>query len=149
MNITCFDDLLQAARAQPTPQRLLFVFAQAELPADSTPAQRKRFEQGEGGALVPFMCVDKDPAELQSFDQLAQEANAIGQPWGMVFAAAMSGPLGLPPRSEDAHAPLEARAIAPKLIAVRFPGLSPCSRYPSQRGGAWFGCWPSGGWSRA
>lgn len=41
------------------------------------------------------------------------------------------------------------RAIAPKLIAVRFPGLSPCSRYPSQRGGAWFGCWPSGGWSRA
>ena len=49
-------------------------------------AQRKRFEQGEGGALVPFMCVDKDPAELQSFDQLAQEANAIGQPWGMVFA---------------------------------------------------------------
>ena len=108
MNITCFDDLLQAARAQPTPQRLLFVFAHAELPADSTPAQRERFEQGEGGALVPFMCVDKDPAELQSFDQLAQEANAIGQPWGMVFAAAMSGPLGLPPRSEDAHAPLEA-----------------------------------------
>ncbi len=46
MNITCFDDLLQAARAQPTPQRLLFVFAQAELPADSTPAQRERFEQG-------------------------------------------------------------------------------------------------------
>lgn len=41
------------------------------------------------------------------------------------------------------------RAIAPKLIAVGFPGLSPCSRYPSQRGGAWFGCWPSGGWSRA
>lgn len=41
------------------------------------------------------------------------------------------------------------RAIAPKLIAVRFPGLSPCSRYPSQRGGAWFGYWPSGGWSRA
>lgn len=41
------------------------------------------------------------------------------------------------------------RAIAPKLIAVGFPGLSPCSRYPSQRGGAWFGYWPSGGWSRA
>ena len=107
MNITCFDDLLQAARAQPTPQRLLFVFAQAELPADSTPAQRKRFEQGEGGALVPFMCVDKDPAELQSFDQLAQEANAIGQPWGMVFAAAMSGTLNKAPTSTDAEAPLQ------------------------------------------
>ncbi len=44
---------------------------------------------------------------------------------------------------------LRFRAIASKLIAVRFPGLSPCSRYPSQRGGAWFGYWPSGGWSRA
>ena len=38
MKISSFEDLLQAARQQPEPQRLLFVFADAELPADdSTP----------------------------------------------------------------------------------------------------------------
>jgi len=37
MNIETFDQLLAAARAQPTPQRLLMVFAGAELPADASP----------------------------------------------------------------------------------------------------------------
>ena len=35
MYISSFDDLLQAARLQPEPQRLLFVFAAVELPADA------------------------------------------------------------------------------------------------------------------
>ena len=34
MNIASFDDLLVAARQQPEPQRLLFVFAGVELPND-------------------------------------------------------------------------------------------------------------------
>jgi hypothetical protein len=38
MDITTFDDLLTAARAQPQPQRLLFVFAGIELPDDATAA---------------------------------------------------------------------------------------------------------------
>ncbi|MBA4254733.1 MAG: ribonucleotide reductase subunit alpha [Polaromonas sp.] len=107
MNITNFDDLLLAARAQPTPQRLLFVFAGIELPADATAAQRASFERGEGGALVPLMCVDKSPDDIQTFEELTEEAAAFGKPWGMVFASAMSGPLGLPPRSEDADEPLK------------------------------------------
>lgn len=107
MNITSFDDLLRAARAQPTPQRLLFVFAGIELPADSTAQERASFARGEGGALVPLMCVDKSPEEIQSFQDLTQEAALFGKPWGMVFASAMSGPLGLPPRSEDADEPLK------------------------------------------
>ena len=61
MNITSFDDLLTAARAQPEPQRLLFVFAAAELADDSTEEQRLQFEAGQGGALVPVMTVDKAP----------------------------------------------------------------------------------------
>ncbi len=61
MTISSFDDLLQAARAQPEPQRLLFVFAGVELPDDPTANQRQRFEAGQGGALVPLMCVDKRP----------------------------------------------------------------------------------------
>ena len=64
MEITSFDDLLHAASAQPEPQRLLFVFAGVELPDDATPAQRERFAAGQGGALVPMMCVDKRPEEI-------------------------------------------------------------------------------------
>lgn len=107
MNISSFDDLLTAARAQPQPQRLLFVFADIELPADSTLAERERFERGEGGSPVPRMCVDKSPGELNSFADLVTEANQFQQPWGMVFAAALSGAPGQPPKSEDADAPLQ------------------------------------------
>lgn len=107
MNITTFDDLLGAARAQAQPQRLLFVFAGIELPDDATPAQRAGFERGEGGALVPKMCVDKSPDELSSFEQLRQEAAGTGQAWGMVFVAAMSGTQGRAPSSADADQPLQ------------------------------------------
>ena len=108
MNILTFDDLLQAARAQPEPQRLLFVFAGVELPDDATPAQRERFEAGQGGALVPLMCVDKRPDELASFGALVEESSQFGQNnWGIVFAAAMSGGVNRAPTSEDAEEPLQ------------------------------------------
>jgi hypothetical protein len=57
MNISSFEDLLHAARQQPEPQRLLFVFADVELPDDSTAEQRARFQAGEGGTFVPLMSV--------------------------------------------------------------------------------------------
>lgn len=107
MNISSFDDLLQAARAQPEPQRLLFVFAGVELPDDATPAQRQRFEAGQGGALVPLMCVHKRPDELASFGALTLESSQFGHDWGIVFAAALSGTLSRAPTSEDAEEPLQ------------------------------------------
>ena len=107
MNIQTFDDLLSAARVQTLPQRLLFVFAAVELPDDATPAQRHAFERGEGGALVPQMCVDKGLDELHSFDQLLQEADAFGQPWGMVFAAALADTPDRQPGSAEAAQPLQ------------------------------------------
>lgn len=107
MNIEHFDDLLSAARSQPLPQRLLFVFAGVELPDDATEVQRLEFERGEGGALVPQMCVDKGLDELDSFDQLVREAEAFGQPWGMVFAAALAGTPGRQPGSAEAAQPLQ------------------------------------------
>ena len=108
MTISSFDDLLQAARTQPEPQRLLFVFAAVELPDDATPEQRERFKAGQGGALHPVMCVDKRPDELASFATLVEESSEFGpNPWGIVFAAAMSGTVNRAPTSEDAEEPLQ------------------------------------------
>ena len=107
MTISSFDDLLQAARAQPEPQRLLFVFASVELPDDATLAQRQNFEAGQGGALVPLMCVHKRPDELASFGALTQESSQFGHDWGIVFAAAMSGTADRAPTSEEAEEPLQ------------------------------------------
>lgn len=107
MNISSFDDLLVAARQQDEPQRLLFVFAGAELPSDSTAAQRERFQAGQGGALVPLMCVDKTPEEVSSFADLVRESSQFGQEWSIVFAAAMSGSAGVAPSSESAEKPLQ------------------------------------------
>ncbi|MDP3799303.1 MAG: ribonucleotide reductase subunit alpha [Polaromonas sp.] len=107
MDILSFDDLLQAARAQPEPQRLLFVFAGVELPEDSTPVQRERFKAGQGGALVPLMCVDKRPEELSSFAALVRESGQFGHSWGLVFAAALAGSVSRAPTSADAEEPLQ------------------------------------------
>ena len=92
MDINTFDDLLLAARQQPDPQRLLLVFAGASLPAAASAAQRAAFEAGVGGELAPLMCVDKDPHALASFAALVAEAETLGPPWTLVFAAALAGP---------------------------------------------------------
>ena len=107
MSISSFDDLLQAARQQPELQRLLFVFATADLPDDSTPEQRERFLAGQGGALVPMMTVDKLPEELQTFADLVRESEQFDKAWHIVFAASMSGSGGLAPTSEAAEKPLQ------------------------------------------
>jgi len=92
MNITNFALLLRAAAAQAVPQRLLFVFATAELPDDATPAQRADFEAGHGGALAPHLCVDKSVTELSTFEALVREVEAFGKAWHIVFVAALSEP---------------------------------------------------------
>jgi hypothetical protein len=103
-----FNQLLQAARAQPEPQRLLFVFATADLPDDATPAQRQRFEAGGGGALAPLMCVDKGLDELASFDQLVAQSRETGPAWQVVFAAGLSGRNGRPPQPQVIDQALQA-----------------------------------------
>jgi hypothetical protein len=107
MDISSFEDLVEAARQQPDPQRLLFVFAGAELPEESTPEQRQRFATGAGGALVPLMCVDKTPDELTTFAALAEESRASGPPWTIVFVAGLGGRIGHAPTHDDAEAPLQ------------------------------------------
>lgn len=103
MTLASFDDLLQSARQQPEPQRLLFVFAGAGVSDDATPEQRAAFEAGEGGELTPLMCVDKSPDELASFATLAEEARQAGPEWAIVFVAAMSGRAGRAPTTQEAE----------------------------------------------
>ena len=97
---SAFDQLLRGAAAQPEPQRLLFVFATAELPDDATPAQRERYAAGGGGTLAPVICVDKGLAELMSFDALVAESREADAPWHVVFAAGLSGRNGQSPSAE-------------------------------------------------
>ncbi len=97
MNVAGFEGLLRAAREQPEPQRLLFVFAGVVLPDDSTPEQRACFHAGQGGALVPLMSVDKKPEDLGKFATLVEESRQFGCDWTVVFVAALSGRGGCAP----------------------------------------------------
>ncbi len=104
---TDFDQLLQSAAAQPQPQRLLFVFATAELPEDATPAQRERFAAGEGGTLSPVVCVDKGLDELSSFEALVTESRESGSAWQVVFVAGLAGRNGQAPAAEQVERALQ------------------------------------------
>ena len=107
MSLRDFSGLLQAARMQPEPQRLLLVFASAELPADATAEEKQRFERGEGGALAPALCVDKSPDEIVDFAMLAEESRQTGIDWDILFVAAMPGRGGHAPSSDEASQPLQ------------------------------------------
>ena len=120
MSIEHFDDFLRMAREQKERQRLLLVFAARELPEGATPAQRAQFERGEGGALVPLMCVDKLPEEVASFDALLHESRQFeqpGQPWRLVFTAALSGTPARAPSDGDAERVLHRMVEAVKTGA--------------------------------
>jgi len=105
--MTTFDNMLRSAAMEPVPQRLLFVFAAAELPPDATEAQRRQFADGRGGIPVPQMCVDKAPQEIASFAALCAEAAQMGAKWSMVFAASLAGTPEEVPTSKDAEMPLQ------------------------------------------
>ena len=125
-----FDQLLQAAAAQPEPQRLLFLFATAGLPDDATPAQRRSFDAGSGGELVPTVCVDKSPHELAGFDALVADSLAAGPPWQVVFAAGLSGQNGSAPTGPQVDAALE--AMVERLRTGRLDGMLALDRSGAQ-----------------
>lgn len=127
MEIASFEDLLRAARIEPEPQRLLFVFARAHLPEHATELQHAQFASGEGGELAPLMCVDKDAAEIASFAALADEASQAGPPWAIVFAAALSGRNGIAPTAADAEAALQ--RMVESVKAGRLRGMLPFDRH--------------------
>ena len=96
-----------AAKNQPEPQRLLFVFLKASLPEDHEGDEGVRIHSGQGGQLQPVMCVDKTLDELGTFADLVTESEAMGQPWQIVLVAGLSGRNGVMPSSDDATQPLK------------------------------------------
>lgn len=119
MSITCYADLIVAANAQSEPQRMLFVFARAELPDDATAVQKQEYEAGHGGALAPVVCVDKLPAEQPTFAGLVEESAQTGIDWDIVFVTTMSGRAGITPTSDEA-----AQALKMMVESVRQGGIA-------------------------
>ena len=107
MNISSYEDLLNAANAQAKPQRMLFVFTQAELPGDHTKDQQEQFKARKGGALMPVMCVDKLASARMSFANLVDESRQTGKDWDIVFVACMSGQSADVTESAEAEQPLK------------------------------------------
>lgn len=105
--MTTFDQMVRSTAMEPIPQRLLFVFANVELPPDATESQRAQFAAGRGGVPVPLMCVDKAPQEIASFEALVAESAQMGVTWGLIFAASLAGTPEEVPTSGDAQKPLE------------------------------------------
>ena len=126
MQLNDFSDFLAAARSQAEPQQLLFVFAAAELPQKHSPGQKKRFDAGRGGSLAPVMCVDKAASALAGFAALAAESRRTGQPWDMVFAAALPGREGQAPADADVERALKMMIDAVHRGAIdRFAAFDP------------------------
>lgn len=107
-----FDGLIAAMREETEPQRLLMVFTVAELPEDASAEERARFEAGQGGALVPYVCADKTLDEFSGFAALLEESATFDTQWAIVFVAALAGRDGRVPASADADAPLESMISA-------------------------------------
>ncbi len=107
MERTHFDDFLTLASQQREPQRLLFVFAAAQLPDEHTEDEAQRFAQGQGGTLSPIMYVDKALHEVANFDALRNESRQMGRKWQIVFVGALDGHNGVMLSTEQAEQPLE------------------------------------------
>lgn len=101
MDISSFDDLLQAARMQPETSVFCLCLQRLNCPTMPLPAQRARaLKPGRAAPWMPLMCVDKTRRSCPSFSALVEEARqftAPGHDWAMVFAAALSGTLNQAP----------------------------------------------------
>lgn len=107
MIISGFQNLLQAARQQPEPQQMLFVFARTELPEDAAPEDKLRFEKGQGGVLTPIMFVDKKPSDIATFADLVEESRQMGEAWDFVFVGCLSGQGDREPSDDEVTKALE------------------------------------------
>ena len=86
---------------------MLFVFTKAELPEEHTEEEAKRFNEGDGGNLVPVVSVDKGLEELSNFPNLVEESWQVYKDWKIVFIAALAGKGGVMPNNSEVEQSLE------------------------------------------
>ena len=105
---------------------------------DRLKAEKAAFERGEGGALVPAVCVDKALDELSTFAAFAQEAEQFSLDWVIVFAASLSGRNGTPPSAAETalHSGNGARSgmLETKTVAPFARSNTPGQTSPTLRG---------------
>ena len=99
--ISKFSDLLDMATTQDQPQRLLFLFAQAD--GSKSAKTNKKKSKPQKGTITPVMCVDKLPQEIATFEKLVSEADGINTDWNFILIAGLSGENGQAPSTEDAE----------------------------------------------
>ena len=92
---TQFEDLLNYAKSQQEPQRLLLLFAAVE--------QTNKSNKNPRGSITPTMCVDKLPQEIDSFKQLCDEADSVSKKWQFILVASLAGENGKAPSAEQAE----------------------------------------------
>ena len=95
-----FNELLKTACLQNQQQRLLLLFAKA------TPIRGAHKTKHFSGTIVPVMCVDKSPGEIEGFEKIVQEADSITDQWDFVLVGALEGSQGLPPGPDEVEAQL-------------------------------------------
>lgn len=93
--ISNFQELLNQAKQQEQPQRLLFLFAKADA--------KKKKSKHKTGTITPLMCVDKLPEELLDFASFASEADAVSADWDMMMIAGLNGKNGVAPSTDEAE----------------------------------------------
>ena len=101
VDIVNYETLLVVGKEQKEPQRFLFVFLQAALPKDHEGDEEQRFNSGQGGALLPIMCVDKALDDLTNFADLVKESENMGQEWQLVLVACLAGIGGAMPTATE------------------------------------------------
>lgn len=82
---TAFDRFLKVAADKPFQQKLLLVFAEKELRPET------RLSSSESGdfAVNPLMYTDKQLHDVKGFNQLLSDSLTNGQPWDLLFVAAL------------------------------------------------------------
>ena len=101
MRITNYETLVEAARQEPDPQRLLFLFLQPFLMDDDNEEEAQRFKDGQGGGLKPVFHVDFAAEELTTFEALTTESKKMEAEWNIVLVGCLTGEAGEPPTTKS------------------------------------------------
>lgn len=101
MEIANYREFLQLVKTRPEPQRLLFVFTDAQLPDDASEHEREQFREREGAALTPILCGDRLATEMEGFSSLCREVEVTGRQWEVLFVSSITRGDGAMPTVAD------------------------------------------------